>query len=215
MIRVLAASLFLLCSTGPMPAAADAEESFESRVLDELNLARTRPDRYAEFAREYRNLFDGRYVRRPGEPTIITREGTAAVDEAITYLAKASPLAPVTGSSGMSRAAADHVRDQSSSGETGHTGSDGSQPWERINRYGTWKARVAENISYGAEAPREVVLNLIVDDGVEDRGHRENIFNPYLRVVGIACGDHPLYQRMCVMTMAAAYEEPHGSGAEH
>jgi hypothetical protein len=36
---------------------------------------------------------------------------------------------------------------------------------------------------------------------------RENIFNPSLRVIGIACGDHPMYQQMCVMTLAAAYEE--------
>lgn len=129
------------------------------------------------------------------------------VDEAITFLDCKMPRPPFGASPGMSRAAADHVRDQARTGETGHAGSDGSQPWERIARFGEWKARVAENISYGANGPRDVVMNLIVDEGFPDRGHRENIFNPYLRVIGIACGDHPIYQQMCVMTLTVAYEE--------
>ena len=40
---------------------------------------------------------------------------------------------------------------------------------------------------------RSVMLSLIVDDGVADRGHRVAIYNPRFRVVGIASGAHSEY----------------------
>jgi len=48
----------------------------------------------------------------------------------------------------------------------------------------------AENIAYGRYTAREIVLALIVDDGVRGRGHRENIFNPTYNVAGAAYGSH-------------------------
>jgi hypothetical protein len=52
-----------------------------------------------------------------------------------------------------------------------------------------------------------VVIDLIVDDGVKDRGHRHNIFDPLAKVVGVACGRHDTYGYMCVMDFAGAYVE--------
>ncbi|MEA3412045.1 MAG: hypothetical protein U9R74_10980 [Pseudomonadota bacterium] len=81
-IVVLASTLLLfstLSGTGP-GRTSQAEEAkgpgdFETRVFEELNLARTNPDQYAEFARELRERYDGLYIKRPDEPTIITNEG--------------------------------------------------------------------------------------------------------------------------------------------
>ena len=107
----------------------------------------------------------------------------------------------------MSDGARDHVKDQARSGATGHKGSDGSAVGARVNRYGKWKHTVAENIAYGGSSGREIVIRLIVDDGVPDRGHRKNIFNPRFRMVGVACGTHKKYGTMCVTTFAADYFE--------
>jgi uncharacterized protein YkwD len=187
--------------------AADAYLSpVEQEVLDELNLARTHPKRYAEFLAEMRQYFNGSQLERPGEVILVTQEGAAAVDEAISFLRSTAPVSALRPSRGLSLAAKTHVKDQQK-GAMGHTGSDGSQPWDRMNRYGTWQDKVAENISYGGYSTRGVVIQLIVDDGVPGRGHRVNMFNPEYRYVGVACGAHARLRDMCVMEFAAGYSE--------
>jgi uncharacterized protein YkwD len=44
------------------------------------------------------------------------------------------------------------------SGATGHTGLDGSSPFDRLARYTEMEATSGENISYGAEDPIDVIL---------------------------------------------------------
>jgi len=178
----------------------------EQEVLDELNLVRTNPKRYAEFLSEMRPYFNGNRLERPEEVILITQEGVVAVDEAIRFLRSTKPVSALKSSRGMSLAAEVHVKDQRD-GATGHTGSDGSQPWDRMNRYGTWEDKVAENISYGGNTARGVIIQLIVDDGVPGRGHRVNIFNPAYRFVGVGCGVHARFGDLCVMDFAAGYSE--------
>lgn len=42
----------------------------------------------------------------------------------------------------------------------------------RIEKYGKWIGRAAENIDFGGKTGIEVVLSFIIDDGVTSRGHR-------------------------------------------
>lgn len=186
---------------------SDVSALIEKEVLQELNLARTKPKLYAEKIKKMRQYFNGNRYEVPGKVTIITKEGVKAVNEAIAFLEKVDPLPEFSYSKGISKACRDHILDQGPSGYTGHTGNDGSTPFDRMNRYGRWKGVAGENISYGKNTAEEIVIQLIVDDGVLSRGHRENIFNPQFRVVGIAFGSHAKYKYMCVMGFAADYEE--------
>jgi uncharacterized protein YkwD len=171
-------------------------------VLAELNFARTQPDAYAETLRAYRGQYEGNRVREPGGARLVTHEGVAAVDEAIEFLRRQPRVGPLAASTALHRSAADQARDQGPDGLTGHMGADGSSPVRRIERYGLWRGEVAENISYGDAGPEDVVRQLIIDDGVADRGHRVNIFDPDLHLAGVACGPHRVYRHMCVIDFA-------------
>ncbi|HUO22195.1 MAG TPA: CAP domain-containing protein [Caulobacteraceae bacterium] len=183
----------------PAHAAVDLD-ALDNAVAAELNFARMHPQAYAQTLAPYRREFHGKLVKAPGHATLIrTDEGVAAVDEAIAYLKKQAPLDALGPSAVLAGSAEDHVLDQGPSGQIGHTGTDGSILPERIDRRGQWVGLIAEDIGYGYATGREVVRQLIVDDGVADRGHRVNIFNRRLRLMGVACGPHQRYGLMCVI----------------
>jgi uncharacterized protein YkwD len=179
----------------------------EQEVVKELNLARTAPRTYSSYLKDMGRYFHGKELRRPGDVIVLKKEGDAAVVEAIQFLKNVKPIPLLKLSKGMSRGALDHVEVQGRSGTVGHGSDEASQPWERISRYGTWKKTVGENIAYGCSRPRDVVMSLIIDDGIPGRGHRQNIFNPDFRVVGIAWGLHKIYGTMCVIIFAGEYLE--------
>lgn len=179
----------------------------EREIVAEHNRARSDPSGYAAHLGELKRYFDGKLLKRPGEIAVITDEGVLAVNEAIRVLERTQPVERVKVSRGLSRAARDHVNDQGPRGRLGHSGSDGSEPWDRAGRYGDWRQVVAENITYGTDTGRKVVLQLIIDDGVRDRGHRDNVFNPVYRVIGVACGEHAKFRIMCTIVYAGGFDE--------
>jgi uncharacterized protein YkwD len=189
------------------PGSADFLSELEKEVVQELNLVRKNPRKYATYLERMKVYYDGKVIKRPNRPYVQTQEGLKAVEEAIHFLRAAKPMAPFRVSAGMSRAARDHVQSQGPQGAIGHKGADGSEPADRVNRYGKWIRTVGENIAYGSEDARDIVVGLIVDDGVTDRGHRKNIFNPSFQVIGVACGSHKVYQTMCVITFAGGFSE--------
>ena len=148
--------------------AAAAPGNFAQQMLAETNLARTQPLRYAGYIRELRRHFQGKSYGLPGTTDrVMTGEGVAALDEAVRYLSKQAPLPPLTWSAGLSEAAADLVRDEGQTGAVGHSGSRSGDMRQRIERHGSWKGRIAENIGYGPDTARFMVMQLIIDDGGE------------------------------------------------
>jgi uncharacterized protein YkwD len=196
-------------AAAPPPSAAACCSALERSVLEELNRVRTDPAAFAARLEARLPHFRGNIYRRPGsEVGVRTTEGASAVREAVRVLRASRPLPPLRLSPGMSAAAADHVRDQGPAGGMGHSGRDRSSPASRVNRYGRWYGTVSENIQYGrAASGHEVVADLVIDDGVDDRGHRINILDPLIRVAGVACGPHATYGQMCVIVHAADYGE--------
>jgi uncharacterized protein YkwD len=185
-----------------------AAASPEAGILADLNRLRADPAGYAEVLRHQRWYYRGNILAIPGFAEVLTQEGVRPADEAIAALeSMRGGRGLVTLSAGLSRAAADHARDSGRLGLTGHTGSDGSDFRRRIERYGRWSGAIGEDISYGAAGPREVVTDLLIDDGVANRGHRKSLLDPRWRYVGIACDVHASYRTVCVMDFASSYEQ--------
>ncbi len=180
------APAFIFSFTSLFATAARAADC-AADVLAEMNLARTQPQAYAQIVAQ---------TARPG------REGDRAIQEAVRFLQKARPLPPLADCDALRSSARDHVLDSGSRGMRGHNGSDGSRLGTRIDRYGRWMGSIGENISYGQNTARAVVIQLIVDDGVRGRGHRANIFHKGFRLVGIASGPHASYGSMVVTDFA-------------
>ena len=197
----------LLCSE-PAQAAGNADfTALEQEIVKEVNLARTNPGDYASWLRGQRQYYRGTQLRRPGEVPIRTKEGLAAVDEAIRWLEKQRPVGALGYSRGLSLAARDLVAPQGASGGFGHTGPDGSTPSDRIERHGQWESVIGENVAYGQRTARDVVAAFIVDDGVPGRGHRKNLFNAAFHVMGVDCGPHSTYGTTCAITFAGGFRE--------
>lgn len=193
MRRSAAMGLVLLALAAPVSA-----DTLGGDVLAEINHVRADPQGYARELRDYRRLFRGRLVAdgRPGG--VLTREGVAAVDDAIRALESQPPLPPLGSSNLLAAAAQDHVADQGARGLVGHQSASGASPSARVVARGGGPY-VSETISYGSATPRAVVRQLIVDDGVADRGHRKVVFAPDLRFAGAGCGPHAEYGVMCVV----------------
>lgn len=186
----------------------DATTNVHRLIIEEMNLARCAPLEYARKLESIRVQFDGKQRRIPGRDAILlTAEGVDAVNECIAELKRQHPIPPISMevSEGMCNAARDHVRDTGPKGMTGHDGSDGSSPFDRMDRYGQYKIAAAENISYGYDNAEDIVMQLMIDDNVKNRGHRKNILNEKFAKCGIALGPHATFEKMCVIVYAGGY----------
>ncbi len=178
----------------------------EKEIIYEINLFRSNPADYADkYIAPLAKNYKGKLLYYPNDKPLLTKEGVRAVNECVRELKKVAPLSVVSPSSGLTKAADDHVKDQSKTGKTGHYGSDRSDSRKRMERYGDWKVRIAENIAYGGTSARQVIIYLLIDDGVQDRGHRKNFIQPEFKNVGVSVGFHPEYNTMCVMDFAGSF----------
>ena len=125
---------FLLAADSDSLAAVPDRVS-AATIINEMNLARQNPALYATFVVQTRQNYSGGVCLLPGNVRMGTHEGVRALDDAIRFLRRAKPQPSLALSPGLCLAAADHCREQAG-GATGHYGSDGGDPGNRINRYG-------------------------------------------------------------------------------
>ena len=186
----------------------DYLSEIEKDVILEMNKARTNPKKYAElylvpFAKKFRS--DGTYMKNG--VMMLTNEGVAVVNECIKEMVGTKPMGVLQPAKGLALAAQGHATTQAAAGQIGHDGVDGSTPFTRIEKYGTYRA-AAENIAYGANTGRDIVMQLLIDDGVKNRGHRKTILASGYTHTGSGYAEgHKIFKTECVVTYAWRYEE--------
>jgi uncharacterized protein YkwD len=199
--------LMLCCLFTATTAPGAAQEKYSARkVLAEINLARTEPLKFAGYLREFRERFQGKVYTMPGSKARVqTSEGTAAVDEAIRFLSHQKPLPPLTWSEDLAATAAELTREQGRSGNIGHNDMRGGGIEGRTKHQRIWMEWIGENISYGPYDSRLMVMRLLIDDGMPEREHRKNQFDPAFDKAGVSCGPHPRFESVCVIDFSGGF----------
>lgn len=86
----------------------------------------------------------------------------------------------MTANSTLNTAAQRHSEDMASTGTMSHTGSDGSDPGERITRAGYTWSTYGENVAYGYSTPEQVMQGWMTSPG-----HKANILNCSFKEIGV------------------------------
>ena len=133
-------------------------------------------------------------------------EGDAVFVEAISFLKSLPSLPPLTWDDNLCKSAQEHVNDIGPKGLLLYQSSDGTEPEDRIAKYGNYSESLGENIDFGPNDAMGVIVSLTLDDGEEQRPHRENLFKEDYHKVGIACGPHETEFQMCVMDFAFDFQ---------
>jgi uncharacterized protein YkwD len=198
-ILIAAASMLALVAEAQPPAEGPA---LEEQVLAAINDVRADPPAYAAKLRQYRGYFEENVVLLPGSDVgLRTREGVAAVDEAIAALGRLKPLPPLQAVPQLAQSARELAVHQALVGGTGHAAADGSDAKVRIKKH-KGSGLTAEALSYGARDAAGVVRQMIVDDGIASRPNRRILLEPKYRKAGVACGPHPVNRSVCVIDLA-------------
>lgn len=139
---IAAVAVLVFTSASPMGEAVAREPSVGTRVVELVNLARSKG----------RKCGSVRYAAVP----------------------------PLTASPRLNEAATSHARDMARNHFFEHSGSDGSQPKDRVLRAGYQSRLTGENIALGPESAEEAVAGWLASPG-----HCENIMEPRFRDIGV------------------------------
>lgn len=104
-------------------------------------------------------------------------------------------LPPLLPEADLTSVAQAHAKKTGEKGTTGHSGF--KKRFEPL--MGNPYDHVGENCSYGYETAIEIVLSLLIDEGIKEVGHRNNILSPDFNSIGIAIRPHRSYRVTCVM----------------
>lgn len=184
-----------------------SQKSFE--IFKLLNQFRQNPKQLSNHLKNLKKYLDKNNVlTEPNKIPIQMVEGADVIDEACEYLNRLKPLPAFELDQQLCCSAKEHVLDIGPKGLLSYQSSNGTEPEERISKYGNYVEALGENIDFGPNDALGVIVSLTLDDGEEDRPHRDNIFKSDYKKIGIACGPHKSEYQMCVMDFAYDFQ-PH------
>jgi hypothetical protein len=180
----------------------------EFSLLQWLNKVRTDPKSLIPHIREklkYLNE-EGNAFTVPGKPVENCVEGSVPYIELIEMLEAARPIVTLLDvPMGLLLAARDHATDLSKRMEATQEGADGSTPQMRMNRYGRVGGKCGQLLSLGYQQAADIIIQLAVDDGIASRVDRKAIFDPDMRVCGVAIGKHSIHENIAIVLLAHEY----------
>lgn len=172
-------------------------EEISYEVMMMINKLRKDPPYFVKDLEEMAKHFKGTDYKPPGAKFILeTQEGASACIEAASFLRKAKPCQPLLKSKELCTAAQSWADELGRKGTASH-GSLGARIEAALGKNaGGYRA---ENIAYGSKDAKDILLQLVIDDGVADRGHRKNLFSDRYQMIGVGYAAHKQMGGVCVI----------------
>lgn len=157
-----------------VPEAYNYMSADEYEMVKEINLMRKNPPAYIPHVRE----FLAEYEKIWGAGNM-----SAAATELISVLQNTLPLSELTPAACLYLTSVNHANQQKPTGDIAHEGLDGKMPWDRGLESCPEMTDVVENLVGGMSNARKSVIFLLIDEGIENRGHRNALINPNWKYV--------------------------------
>ena len=161
-----------------------AMTSMEKDMVKEINLVRTDPKGYVKHVKTYMS-------------TVMFPQEKATAEELIAELEQMQPLPALKEADCLFMAARDHATNQAPTGDLNHVDTNQKGPSDRVwavcssifaehYKENGWNVSAGnENLEgsagdgdYKPNSARNANINLLIDHGIQGRGHRKNILSP-------------------------------------
>lgn len=153
----------------------------EQQVIFLCNLARLNGKLFAETW--VKKFYDEHNVKR-----------TSYSNSLISDLKKVKGLGVLQPAEDLYYAAREHAVSSGKKGTTGH-----QKFSSRIKKHAPGNNPYGENCSYGFNDALNIVMQLLIDEGISNKGHRKNILHKSYNRVGVSIQKHKKYNYNCVM----------------
>ncbi len=110
-------------------------------------------------------------------------------------LKKIKNLPPLDQEKDLYEAALEHAETSGKRGTTGH-----QRFGKRYDPLMKNYDEIGENLAYGYRSAPDILIQLLIDEGIPDLGHRKNLLNPNFNSIGVAIENHKNYRFNCVMS---------------
>jgi uncharacterized protein YkwD len=121
----------------------------------------------------------------------------------VIELQRAKKLSVLHPNDALTETARSHALDLGKAGKIGHNASTGQSFKGRITELKKTFPMVAEVCQYGYSDALSIVIDLLIDQDVEDLGHRRILLNKNLEYAGAAIEKHRKYHYNCVVDMGS------------
>ena len=184
-----------------VPSEIDFQQLAEE-IFQEHNKLRKDPKSYIEKLTKAENYYKDKIFRHPNEIPIETYEGVEGIKKAIEFLKNQEPVKELIYSEPLSKSALDHANDIGRQGLHNHEGSNDTLLSDRIEKYTEWDGAIAESLQFCYKNAENIIMNLLIDDGSNEKHQRENLFSEEFQYIGIGCAKHKNFKLCTVINYA-------------
>ena len=173
-------------------------------IIEEVNILRSDPKKYADKLERYKTYFTGDIIQIPEiEVQVSTQEGVVPYTETIEYLKEQEPVEQLIASRALCEIAQE-ILDKVVDSETGEI--EEAIAEKIIDNHGNFSGKFTRAMDFGGFTSEQIVINFIVCDGDPERTQRDPLLGKGLTKVGVAFGKHNIYSTVCVLVSCTEFE---------